>query len=194
MTDHSDGVTERKRVLRRRLLAARAARPAAARAQAGRALAAAGLGLLRELSASEAACYISTAAEPPTAELLAGFEVFGVRALLPVVTRKGLLDWAPDTGPRRPGPFGLTEPGGDPLGTAALGRLAVAFLPALAVDRAGHRLGRGGGYVDRALRAARPGLALAVVYDDEILDELPWEPADQPVDGVLAPGGLSLLD
>jgi 5-formyltetrahydrofolate cyclo-ligase len=63
-------------------------------------------------------------------------------------------------------------------------------MPALSVDRAGVRLGRGGGYYDRALLHARPDAVLvALVFDDEFVDELPAEPHDRRVTAVVTPSG-----
>ena len=63
-------------------------------------------------------------------------------------------------------------------------------VPALAVSRDGVRLGRGGGYYDRALAHARPGAVLvAVVFDDELLDEVPAEAHDHRVTAVVTPSG-----
>jgi 5-formyltetrahydrofolate cyclo-ligase len=63
-------------------------------------------------------------------------------------------------------------------------------VPALAVDRAGVRLGRGAGFYDRTLPLASPAaLLVAVVRDDEIVDRLPTEPHDVPVTHALTPNG-----
>jgi 5-formyltetrahydrofolate cyclo-ligase len=71
-----------------------------------------------------------------------------------------------------------------------VGAATAVVVPAVAVDRSGVRLGRGGGYYDRALLHARPGaLLVAVVYDDELLDELPAEPHDHRVGVVVTPSG-----
>ena len=84
------------------------------------------------------------------------------------------LAWAVDTGRLAPGRFGLLEPVGPRLGPTAIGAADVVVVPALAVARDGVRLGRGGGYYDRALRYARPDAVLvALVFDDELVDELP---------------------
>ena len=65
----------------------------------------------------------------------------------------------------------------------------MAVVPALAVAADGARLGRGGGYYDRALAHARPAaLLLALVFDDELVDRLPTGPHDRRVDVVLSPG------
>jgi 5-formyltetrahydrofolate cyclo-ligase len=71
----------------------------------------------------------------------------------------------------------------------------LVIVPALAVDRQGNRLGRGGGSYDRAL--ARVGAAvptIALLYDGELLDEVPAGPGDQPVRAVARPQeGISRL-
>jgi 5-formyltetrahydrofolate cyclo-ligase len=95
-----------------------------------------------------------------------------------------------DTGRLAPGRFGLLEPVGPRLGPTAIGAADVVVVPALAVARDGVRLGRGGGYYDRALRHVRPGAALvAAVFDDELLDALPAEPHDRLVTAVVTPSG-----
>jgi 5-formyltetrahydrofolate cyclo-ligase len=61
-------------------------------------------------------------------------------------------------------------------------------VPALAVDRRGSRLGRGGGSYDRALArvpAGRPVLAL--LYDGECPEVVPTEPHDRRVTVAVTP-------
>jgi 5-formyltetrahydrofolate cyclo-ligase len=58
------------------------------------------------------------------------------------------------------------------------------------VGRNGARLGRGGGYYDRALRhAGVDAILVAVVFDDELLDDVPAEPHDLPMTAVVTPSG-----
>jgi 5-formyltetrahydrofolate cyclo-ligase len=71
-----------------------------------------------------------------------------------------------------------------------LAQAAIVVVPALSVDRRGNRLGRGRGYYDRAL-SDLAGSVVAVVYDDELIDEVPAEPHDRRVDAVLQPRGLT---
>ena len=107
--------------------------------------------------------------------LPAAFTQLGARVLLPVVPMEGReLTWAVDTGRLTPGRFGLLEPLGPRLGPTAIGTADVVVVPALAVASDGVRLGRGGGYYDRALQHARGDAVLvALVFDDELVDELP---------------------
>ena len=61
----------------------------------------------------------------------------------------------------------------------------------VAVARDGVRLGRGGGSYDRALARVRPGTPIwAAVYDAEVVDSLPFDAHDHPVDAALTPNQL----
>lgn len=114
--------------------------------------------------------------EPPLDEFIARARQAGVRVLVPITLGEGRLDWADATDPDR-----------TPLGAQAWRRVDVAFVPALAVDRAGTRMGKGGGYYDRALRELPADTPVVVVlHDHELLDApLPAMDHDTPVDRVV---------
>jgi 5-formyltetrahydrofolate cyclo-ligase len=178
-----------KDVLRADLLARRIARSSADRDAAAEAVAAAllrGLGGVRTLAA-----FVPDPSEPGAGRLPAAYADLGARVLLPVVLPQGrIMDWAVDTGELETGRFGLRQPVGPRLGPDAIGKADAVVVPALAVDRLGFRLGRGGGYYDRALVHARPDAVLVtVVFDDERVDELPREVHDRPVTAVVTPSG-----
>jgi 5-formyltetrahydrofolate cyclo-ligase len=66
------------------------------------------------------------------------------------------------------------------------------LVPLLAVDRAGSRLGHGRGWYDRTLMALRrwagvPGrpLAIGVCFASQLVDRVPTDAGDQPVDWIL---------
>ena len=182
-------VADAKARIRRECLAARQRRSVADRA---RATAAVTTALLRGLArVRTVAAYVPEEAEPGWGRLPAAYTQLGARVLLPVVPVEGReLSWAVDTGRLAPGRYGLLEPVGPRLGPTAIGAADVVVVPAVAVDRAGCRLGRGGGYYDRALLHARRGAAVvALVFDDELLDELPGEPHDHRVTAVVTPSG-----
>jgi 5-formyltetrahydrofolate cyclo-ligase len=62
----------------------------------------------------------------------------------------------------------------------------LVVVPALAVDPNGQRIGYGKGYYDRLLaRIAPPAFAMAVVYDFEVVAEVPVTEGDYPVDMVV---------
>lgn len=78
----------------------------------------------------------------------------------------------------RPGAFGLLEPPeGRPLEPVP-GLLAV--VPAMACDKRGIRLGKGGGYYDRFLSGFE-GVTACLVLEQMLFDALPREPHDAPV-------------
>ena len=198
--DDAAAAAAEKRDLRARLLTARATRTAAERLAAGAALAAAAAQLG---SPALAAGFLAVGSEPPTVPLLAALAASGARLIVPVLRNGDELDWAPYRPGEvaRPGPRGTLQPAADPLGVDAVCAAELVLVPALAVDRRGRRLGRGGGCYDRTLArlyAGRTGqvtpLTCAVVYEDEVLDAVPTEAHDQRVDAVLTPSGLALLD
>ncbi len=184
-------VVTSKVVLRTALLAARDRRPAGERAAAALAVAEY---LQRHLhgylpGTTVVAGHVPTDAEPGHGQLPAALAVPGTRVLLPVVPPTGReLDWAVWTGPLAEGRYRLLEPTGPRLPATALGEAGLVVVPALAVGRDGTRLGRGGGYYDRALAYAAPTAVLvAVLFDEELLDELPAEPHDRRVHAVVTP-------
>ncbi len=184
------GIKEEKAVLRARLLAARASLSAEQRTGAGRAIRDALLSRPEVQMAGTIAAYYSVGAEPDTRGLVYALWKRGSYVLLPVLRADGDLDWASYEGPDSlvPGPRGLREPGEAPRGIEAVARADAVLVPALAVDRAGNRLGRGGGSYDRALARVGPLIPLiALVYDGELLDHVPAERHDVPVRAAVSP-------
>jgi 5-formyltetrahydrofolate cyclo-ligase len=133
------------------------------------------------------AAYASVGAEPGTSELLATLTGAGREVLLPLLLPDGDLDWARYDGRLLPGPRGVPQPAGPPLGVGAVADCGLVVVPALAVDRCGTRLGRGGGSYDRAL-ARTSGYVVAALHRGELVDHLPAEPHDRPVHAAAVPG------
>ena len=132
--------------------------------------------------------FVGAGGEVPTLPLLDALVADGRRILLPITLDDMTLDWAEYTGAADlvPAAVGLLEPAGPRLGLDAIGEADVILVPALAVDRLGHRLGQGGGCYDRSLPRAT-GEVIAVVADDEVFESVPTEPHDLPVAAVLTP-------
>ena len=167
------------------------------RREAGRLIRDALLDLPALQMAGTVAAYYSVGAEPDTRGLVYALWKRGTYVLLPLLRPDGDLDWASYEGPDSlvPGPRGLREPGEPPRGVQAVARADVVLAPALAVDRAGNRLGRGGGSYDRALARVGPLIpVIALLYDDELLGHVPAEPHDTPVRAAVRPGsGITWL-
>jgi len=173
-----------KASLRRRVLAARARLSPEQRAAAGRALRDAVLALPQTQMAGTVAAYYSIGSEPDTHGLVYALWKRGTYVLLPRLRPDMDLDWASYEGPDslRPGPRGLTEPTEPSRGVPAVSRADLVIVPALAVDHRGMRLGRGGGSYDRALARVGPQVpTIALLYDAELVGEVPAAAHDQRV-------------
>ena len=146
--------------------------------------------------AATVAAYVSIGAEPGTGHLLEGLVGAGKRVILPVLLPDGDLDWAPyhGEGTLVPARRGLLEPVSERLGPDAVATADVVLVPGLAVSDDGLRLGRGGGSYDRALARVPVGTFTCVLlYDDEVGLDVPAEPHDRSVTGVVSPSGLRRL-
>lgn len=147
------------------------------------------------------AAYAPIETEPGYPDLPNALLDLGVRVLLPVARTADdgtplPLRWAElRRGGLQSAPFGLREPSGPWLAPGALATVRTIFVPALAVDRHGVRLGRGAGFYDRSLSFRDPAARMiAVVRDDELVDQLPAEPHDVPMTHALTPRrGLVML-
>jgi 5-formyltetrahydrofolate cyclo-ligase len=183
-----------KKALRSRLLAERAAMSPERRDAAANALAGSALELVSAAGARTVACYVSMGSEPGTRPLLDALRAEGVRVLLPVLLPDNDLDWAVYEGAESlaQARLGLLEPTTPRLGPAAVSATDFVLLPGLAVDPAsGVRLGRGGGSYDRVLArlaaSGSPARLVTLLFDSELVPNLPAEAHDRPVDAVVTP-------
>jgi 5-formyltetrahydrofolate cyclo-ligase len=153
-------------------------------------------------SGSTVCSYVPVGTEPGSIEMLDALLRRAGRVLLPVARSTGddtplPLRW----GEYRPGEltrgrWGLLEPPEPWLPQSALAEASLVLVPALAVDRRGVRLGRGRGFYDRSLAGRGPQTRLiAMVRDEELVDELPADPHDVRMTHALTPrrGVIALL-
>jgi 5-formyltetrahydrofolate cyclo-ligase len=146
--------------------------------------------------AATVAAYVSIGQEPGTGPLLDLLAAAGKRVILPVLLPDNDLDWAAYDGPDSlvAAGRGLLEPLGRRLGPEAVATADVVLVPALAVDRTGMRLGRGGGSYDRCLGHVPVGtFVCALLYDGELVDRVPHDDHDRQVTAVVTPTGVSRL-
>lgn len=78
---------------------------------------------------------------------------------------------------------GIPEPVAD--GPVADDPTALVLMPGLAFDREGRRIGYGGGFYDRFLASEPEHPTIALCYGFQMVDQLPTEEFDVPVDCVL---------
>jgi 5-formyltetrahydrofolate cyclo-ligase len=89
------------------------------------------------------------------------------------------------------GPMGLREP--DPVRCPLVTRaeLDCVFVPGLAFDEEGHRLGRGGGFYDSFLAYAPPKLAcIGLMFATQKVKRVPREDHDYALRSVITEEGL----
>jgi 5-formyltetrahydrofolate cyclo-ligase len=141
------------------------------------------------LSARSIACYLSAPTEPDTRPFLRWARSEDIRVLFPVSREDGLLDWTVgEKGVELVGLFGMPEPSGELLSPLAINDVDLILVPAAAIGRDGMRMGWGKGYFDKTLGSMEKCPPVyAVVYDSELVDEVPRERHDHPVDGVVTP-------
>lgn len=87
-----------------------------------------------------------------------------------------------------PGCYGILEP--ETACAAETPEQGLMLIPGLAFDRAGNRLGYGGGYYDRYLRKNPQFLKAGISYEFQIMDRLPAEEWDVPVDWIVTEVGI----
>lgn len=129
--------------------------------------------------------YLSYNQEVRTLPILQRAQRDGKRVAVPkVLGSEMVFVWLDDLTQIAPGYCGIPEPVADtPVADCPD---ALVLMPGLAFDRAGHRLGYGGGFYDKFLAAEPNHPTVALCYGFQLLEHVETEPHDLPVDVVLA--------
>lgn len=135
--------------------------------------------------------YASFRNEADTWRLLQRLWKLRIRTALPRVLdrKKGIMKFFYVQGPEdlKPGCWGIYEPL-DSCGEAAEPR-ALMIMPGAAFGPQGSRIGYGGGYYDRFLEREPFHPTAALAYEFQVLDRIPQEPEDRPMDEIWTPDG-----
>jgi 5-formyltetrahydrofolate cyclo-ligase len=139
-------------------------------------------------TAAQSLIYVSQATEVDTRGLIQQLLAMGRRVCVPWFdgakkryVASELHDFALDL---RSGQFGILEPKPDAVRPVSGDGINAALVPGLAFDETGNRLGRGMGYFDRVLQGVR-GVKIALTYDFQVVNEVPAEAHDTPVDFIV---------
>ena len=141
---------------------------------------------LLESTDGPVASYWSTETEPATTKINDYLKQSG-RLVLPAITGLNLKWTMPDK--LIPSRFGIMSPVGK---TIPISEIELVLAPALAVSKTGVRLGKGGGYYDRAL-ANYTGRIFPLVFESEFVEEIPMAGHDKKVHGVITEKGLRVF-
>lgn len=169
--------------------AARRAVPERERAAADAAICRAVIGLVSDASALRVSSYLATDGEVDLAAFHDWAAGNGVELWLPAVARAGAMEFRLHgaDGPLVEGPLGTRHP---PPSTSSCdaGQLDLMIVPLVAFDENCNRVGRGGGYYDRALAPLvdRPApFSAGVAFEVQRVSGLAPEPHDVALDRVL---------
>ncbi len=103
---------------------------------------------------------------------------------LPKVSGKEILPVkVKDLSSLKKGYAGIMEPEGEYISPE---KIDIVVVPAVAYDLKGHRLGYGKGFYDRFLKNIQ-ALKVGVAYDFQVVNQLPAEEHDIPVDIIITP-------
>ena len=140
--------------------------------------------------------YHATEYEAPTNAYARFFQEAGHRIALPYFSSEGAsMEFREHTDPfaetdLEPGPFRLVQPASE----AEVISPDVVFVPLVGFTERLERLGQGGGHYDRWLAAHPNAKAIGLAWDVQLCDNLPLEPHDMRLDGVITPTRMYGLD
>lgn len=184
-----------KQELRQRLLQLREAMPAQAVAQKSSTIAREVLNLAAYRRAQTIMTYVAFRNEVRTEIIIREALNQGKRVAVPLCSRarrqliaSQLLDFPGDLAP---GTWGIPEPKPEALRPLDPQAIDLVIVPGVAFDRRGYRLGYGGGYYDRfLLRLGQGSVSVGVAFSLQVVDELPCEEHDRPVNLVITESGI----
>lgn len=129
--------------------------------------------------------------EVETLPLIVALTQGGRRVAVPSVVSRGFMIWRQITGVEQlvGSRFGIPEPGHDCLRIERFPADALILVPAIVYSPSGYRVGYGGGYFDRFLKDF-PGVTIGVAFQMQVINNLPLEPHDVPVDRLVTDRGI----
>lgn len=178
-----------KKELRKQLFDARRSLSPTARDTANAGLRPHLIDFLHRQSAHHIAAYMPVETEPGGLDLVPYLHSQGFDVIVPVAHPDFSMSWVryfPDL-PFTQGAFGISEPAGPALSGTPLADVDVIVVPALAADRHGFRLGKGGGYYDRALAKLSDPVTVSLIFTHELLGTVPRESHDSPISAIITP-------
>jgi 5-formyltetrahydrofolate cyclo-ligase len=146
-------------------------------------------------------CFLSMPHEIRTGSLIAAARAAGKRVAVPRIEGDDIrfLVMPEQARGLEHDRWGIPVPGADwPVLDLSPSHRVLVAAPGLAFDREGNRLGRGKGYYDRFLVAARakvPGITtIAVCLSEQIVAEVPHEARDQRLDGIVTENETIIME
>lgn len=135
--------------------------------------------------------YYSFGSELDTVDIILEALHLGKRVAVPRVEGKGMaFREILSLNDCRPGIWGIQEPDvavtAPVSGSVALMSPSLMFIPGLAFDQNGYRLGYGGGYYDKYLSDHKGFVKTGLAFPEQIIDKIPYDKYDQQVDYIFS--------
>lgn len=174
-----------KALLRDRLLRERRAVTPAEHTARSAAVVARVIAMTGFAQASHVAAYLPLLGEVDVLPVLSQAALLGKRVYLPRLLDGGRLEFAAyDASMVVKGPRGVMQPAPE-LPGVPVSEIDFMLVPGLGFDRAKYRLGMGAGYYDKTLAGqARRPFCVGVGFDFQLVDSLPADSWDVPLDAV----------
>jgi 5,10-methenyltetrahydrofolate synthetase len=138
-------------------------------------------------------CYAAVADEVQTKEIMACACRLGKKICIPYIRDKaGIMDavYVKESEALVAGAYGIFTVETTKAEIVSPEQIDLVLVPGAAFDRAGHRLGLGGGFYDRFLAQTQNAFCLALAFFCQIKELVPYEPHDHLMDAVLTEQGL----
>ncbi len=177
-----------KEEIRKKILQSLSAQGPKARAQKDEAIRERLLALPEFKVAKVVAFYLSFGSEAETTLLIDRALAMGKKVAVPVIEGRDLKlsEIRENRRELEKGPYGIPQPDPKSLAYFPGEKIELAIVPGVAFTRSGLRLGRGKGYYDRFLKRLPAGIRrIGLAYDLQIVDSLPADAHDLPVDMVV---------
>ena len=131
--------------------------------------------------------YMAMQDEVQLDELIAMVLKEGKKAAIPLVTGAGLMEAVElsDMADLVPDKYGIKTVSEEKRRLIAPDKIDLIIVPGVAFDKAGHRLGMGGGFYDRFMLRASRAVRAALAYDCQLLAAVPAEVHDLTVDYII---------
>ena len=131
--------------------------------------------------------YMAMQDEVQLDELIAMVLKDGKKTVIPLVTGAGLMEAVElsDMADLVPDKYGIKTVSEEKRRLIAPDKIDLIIVPGVAFDKAGHRLGMGGGFYDRFMLRASRAVRAALAYDCQLLVAVPAEVHDLTVDYII---------
>jgi 5-formyltetrahydrofolate cyclo-ligase len=139
-------------------------------------------------------CYVSFRSEVPTEGIISHCQQQGKNVYIPVCvneTKEMLISHYDDDVILAASKYGVQEPTKETIKIADREILDIAIMPGAVFDSKGYRVGYGAGYYDKFFAHAKNRIyKVALAFSFQIIDEVPHDHFDIPVDCIVTEQGI----